>query len=116
MTYDLGAFKHLIVAATPLDLVSNPTVDQVRGRLTFADQSVLFIRENHVRASGWIDYSYHWQTATNQLIHRWDNAHDVDLPTSPYHQHQGSEENVVASEPMTLEMVLAFIARQLTSD
>ncbi|MEZ0541938.1 toxin-antitoxin system TumE family protein [Fibrella arboris] len=79
------------------------------------DQSVLFVRENYVLNSGWIDYSYHWQTADNQIIHRWDNAHPVFLPTSPYHQHQGSEENVVASEPMTLEKVLTFIASQLIS-
>ena len=110
-----GLFNHLISASTPLDLLSGPTVDQVRGRLTFIDQSVLFIRENYVLDSGWIDYSYHWQTADDQIIHRWDNAHPVFMPTSPYHQHVGSEENVQPSEPMTLKTVLAFIAAQLIS-
>lgn len=116
MKHDLIAFEQLIIASTTLDPVQTPTVIQIRGRLTFVDQSVLFVRENYVINDDWIDYSYHWQTAENQIIHRWDNAHVVFLPTSPYHQHVGSEDTILASEPMTLETVLTFIADQLTSD
>ena len=85
-------------------------------RLTLVDGSQLYIAENHVRLTGWIDYAYQWQTADHKLIHRWDNAHPVDLPTSPHHQHVGSEENIQPSEPMTLEKVLTFIASRLTSN
>lgn len=113
MSPDLDPFSHFIVASTPLDPVERPDLTQIRGRIVFSNQSVLHIRENHVVATGWIDYSYHWQTANYQLIHRWDNAHSVDLPTSPFHQHVGSEENVQPSEPMRLESVLAHIATSL---
>lgn len=75
--------------------------------------SVLHIRENYILASGWVDYAYQWQTPNHQLLIRWDNAHPVDLPTSPHHQHIGSEENIQPSEPMTLEKVLAFVANQI---
>ncbi len=88
----------------------------MRGQLTFSDQSVLHIRENYVIATGWVDYSYHWQTREHQLIHRWDNAHPVPVDTSPYHQHVGSEENVQSSPPVTLIDVLAIIASQLISN
>lgn len=116
MTYDLHPFRHIIVASTPLEFVERPEVTQVRGQLTLIDQSVLYVRENYIIATNWIDYSYHWQTADHRFIHRWDNAHEViGLTTSPHHQHVGSEENVQASEPMTREKVLTFITNQLLS-
>lgn len=115
MKHNRSPFSHLIIAATPLDPDERPDVTQVRGRLTFTDQSVLYIRENYVLLTREIDYAYHWQTADNQLIHRWDNAHDVPFETSPHHQHISSQENIHPSEPMTLENVLTFIAQQLTS-
>lgn len=115
MRHDLTEFAHLITDSTSLDLIQTSTVSRVRGSLTFADQSQLFIRENYVIGDGWIDYSYHWQTAENQLIHRWDNAHVVPLPTSPHHQHIGNEENIQSSGPMTLETVLTFIAGQIST-
>jgi hypothetical protein len=115
MNHNLSPFNAIIAASTALDPTSRPDLTQVRGRLTLTDGSVLHVRENYVVITGWIDYAYQWQTADHQLIIRWDNAHAVDLPTSPYHQHVGSEDNVLPSEPMTLEMVLAFIATQLIS-
>lgn len=113
MKHDLKPFGQLILTSTSLDPIQTPTVIQIRGSITLMDQSVLFIRENHVVDREWIDYSYHWQTADYQLIIRWDNAHAVNLPTSPYHQHVGSEENVQPSEPMTLDKVLTFIADRI---
>lgn len=116
MMYDLHPFRHVIVASTPLEAIERPEVTQVRGQLTFIDQSVLHVRENYIIATGWIDYSYHWQTVDHQLIRRWDNAHEVSgIATSPHHQHVGSEDNVQPSEPMTLGKVLTFISHQLTS-
>lgn len=117
MRHSLAAFNHIVTNATSLDPLERPDLVQVRGRLTLTDRSVLYIRENYVTGTGDIDYAYHWQTGTHQLIHRWDNAHPVDLPTSPHHQHVGSEDNIQPSEPMTLEKVLIFINSQLaTSD
>jgi len=84
-------------------------------QLTLIDGSTFHVTENHIFLTGWIDYSYHWQTADHQIIHRWDNAHPVPLPTSPFHQHISSEENVQPSEPMTLAQVLTIIAQRITS-
>ncbi|MVM40652.1 hypothetical protein GO730_28190 [Spirosoma sp. HMF3257] len=75
----------------------------------------MHVRENYILSSGWIDYAYQWQTSNHQLRIRWDNAHEVDLPTSPHHCHVNSEQNVLPSEVMTLDKVLAFIASQLIS-
>lgn len=110
MSLNLHPFSHFIIASTPLDPIERPDLTQIRGRIVFSNQSVLHIRENHVVATGWIDYSYHWQTSDNELIHRWDNAHSVPFDTSPHHQHIGSEETIQSSEPMTLEKVLTHIA------
>jgi len=50
----------------------------------------------------------------NDVLIRWDNAHEVPgIDTSPHHQHIGSETNIQPSEPMTLEKVLDIICRQL---
>jgi Family of unknown function (DUF6516) len=39
-----------------------------------------------------------------------DNAHHYkDIHTSPFHLHDGFEENVLPSEPMTLQKTLDFI-------
>ena len=116
MTHDLAAFETIIASSGDDRLQQRKATITLRTQLSFIDGSVLHIRENTVRVTGKIDYAYQWQTADHQLIHRWDNAHAVDLPTSPHHQHIGSEENVVASEPLTLEKVLTFIAAQLISD
>ncbi|TAE33581.1 MAG: hypothetical protein EAZ91_02930 [Cytophagales bacterium] len=113
MKHDLKPFEHLILASIPLIPIITSTAIQYSGRITFPDQSVLFIRENYILGSELINYSYHWQTVDHQIIHRWDNAHPVPFETSPHHQHIGSEENVLPSEPMTLEKVLAHIATQL---
>ncbi|GAB3494512.1 DUF6516 family protein [Spirosoma knui] len=116
MSQVLAAFSHIITASTSLEPIERPDITQIRGRITFLDKSVLHIRENYVVDPEWTDYAYHWQTADNRLIHRWDNAHPVSFETSPHHQHVGSEENIQPSEPMTLGKVLTYIAQQLTSD
>ena len=115
MRHSLTPFSHLVTAATPLEPNERPNLTQVPSRLTFVDQSVLHIRENYVTDTGKIDYAYQWQTADHRLIHRWDNAHGVDLPTSPHHQHVGSEQNIQPSEPMTLEKILSHIASRINT-
>ena len=71
------------------ETIPRRTAISLKIRLTLIDGSQLYVAENYVRLTGWIDYAYQWQTATHQLIHRWDNAHPVDLPTSPYHRNAG---------------------------
>ncbi len=82
--------------------------------ILFIDDSRLVTFDYLFYDTGRTKYSYQWMSAANQLIHRWDNIHAVDLPTSPYHQHISSEENIHPSEPMTLETVLGFIAGRLS--
>ncbi len=114
--HDLSPFEQLIATATNQQIQQGRATRRLRMSITFTDSSVLHVRENYVTVSGWIDYSYHWQTADHQLIHRWDNAHEVPFPSSPHHQHVGSEDNVQPSEPMTLTDVLTIITQRLTSE
>lgn len=114
MKYDLSTFTAIIASASDEVVQQRKTAVTIRMNLILIDGSVLHVRENIVRNTQWVDYAYQWQTANNQLIHRWDNAHEVpNIATSPHHQHIGSERNIFSSEPMTLEKVLAFIATQL---
>ena len=114
MNQDIQAFNAIIVASTPLQPVHRPDLTQVRGSITFIDGSLLHVRENVVTATQWVDYAYHWQTSGYELIIRWDNAHAVNLPTSPHHCHVDSEENIQPSDPMTLEKVLTIIESRLS--
>lgn len=82
--------------------------------ILFIDDSRLIAFDYLFYDTGRTKYSYQWMSADNQLIHRWDNAHVVFLPTSTHHQHVGSEGNIHPCEPMTLEKVLTFIAGQLS--
>lgn len=111
----LGQFP-LIVLSFDEQLTLIPGRQQKqRVDIRFVNGTRLIAYEYSYFDTGRIKYSYQWMTETDQLIHRWDNAHDYpDLTTSPYHQHVGSEENVQPSEPMTLEKVLEHIAEQLS--
>lgn len=56
-------------------------------------------------------YSFHWQNATGELRIRWDNApHHPEVHTHPHHVHSGSENNVMAHAPITVEKVLDIIS------
>lgn len=58
-------------------------------------------------------YSYHWQNAHGRLIKRWDNAsHHAHVATHPFHVHEGSEQNVLASEAMTAFEVMKVIEEE----
>ena len=96
-------------------LIVVPDRQQVlRIAIEFIDNSRLIAVDYLHFDTGRTKYSYQWMDDDNQLIHRWDNAHEVPgIPTSSHHQHIGSEANVHPSEPMTLEKVLSFIALQL---
>lgn len=90
----------------------------VKATVTFADDSELHLFEYVVigdHGPEREDYRYHYQTAEEALIRRWDTApHHREVETFPYHVHVGDE--VQASEPMDPETVLGEIARILRSE
>jgi Family of unknown function (DUF6516) len=110
-----GSVEGIVLSRTTSEYNVSGDRHTVRTKIVLTNGSRLLAYESMFYDTGRTKYSYQWLTATNDFIHRWDNAHPVDLPTSPHHQHVGSEENVQPSEPMTLEKVLAFIAAQLIS-
>lgn len=60
-----------------------------------------------------VTYSFHWTDSSGRLIRRWDNApHFAHLPQAPHHMHDGMEDNVLPSTPMTIVEVLDEIASQ----
>ncbi len=79
-------------------------------KIIFLNTITLIVRK-YVDASH-RKYSFHWQTATGDLIARWDNApHFPDLITFPYHTHLSSGE-AVESHAISLDEVMQFIASQ----
>lgn len=89
MSLNPSLLSPVIASIDKEEIVQRKTAITLRVRVTLIDGSTLYANENHILSNGWIDYSYHWQTANNELIHRWDNAHAVDLPTSPHHRGAG---------------------------
>jgi len=54
-------------------------------------------------------YVYHYLDSSNNLVFRYDNTghhKKLNLPTYPHHKHQGSEDNVIASQAPDLPAVL----------
>jgi hypothetical protein len=108
-------FQSIVFSSTDQLTLIPDWQQKKRADIHFIDGSRLIAYEYVYFDTGRTKYSYQWMTADNQLIIRWDNAHDYpDLETTPYHQHVGSEENIQPSEPMTLEKVLQHIADQLS--
>lgn len=87
----------------------------VKWEIIFLDDSRLIAYESNASVTGRFKYNYHWMTAENDLILRWDNnLHHAHVPTFPHHRHEGTQAEAKPSEPMTLEAVLRFIAAQLS--
>ena len=89
----------------------------IRARLELSDSSQLEFSEYMQRSPEGeivvITYSYHWATADNELIKRWDNApHYPDLFGFPDHIHDGATGEVTSGRPMSIAAVLAEIAGQ----
>jgi hypothetical protein len=61
------------------------------------------------------DYRHQWMDNERIVLRkRWDSApHYPNLPNAPHHYHDDSEETVKPSQPMSIQDVLAFIAREI---
>lgn len=62
-----------------------------------------------------VDYRYQWMRSDKMVLcRRWDNTPDhPGLENFPHHIHDGSETNVISSQPMTLFELLKFLEEQL---
>ena len=112
----LDTFNSIILSKTINEYNVQGDRHTVRVRLTLTNGSRLISHESLFYDTSRTKYSYQWMDEVNELIHRWDNAHNVQgIDTSPHHQRHRlrSEENILASEPMTLEKVLTFIASHI---
>jgi hypothetical protein len=118
-TYFEGIQK--VVKACPALRLSNIALDKrgtcegyIKGELSFADGATLHFREfiDVENDPERLMYVYQFQNANTKLIFRYDNTghhKKKNLPTYPDHKHQGSEENVIASDAPTLAEVLEEI-------
>jgi hypothetical protein len=100
----------LVRALEVTELVEEGPVQFLRAKAELFDGSLLYVRELFFHDQS--KYSYHWQTQTGALLLRWDNApHHPEIPTFPHHQHEG--ERVTPSVRVTVEEVLAELAKRL---
>ena len=86
----------------------------IRGELYLVDGSILHVREFvdvEVEVERLV-YVYQYMDSAGTLVFRYDNTGHhkrLNLPTYPHHKHQGSEDNVVASDAPDLPSVLAEV-------
>ena len=91
----------------------------IKGKIQFIDESCLYLTE-YVEVEYGIDrgkYSYQYMNDNNQLIFRYDNAphhQKLKLSSYPHHKHDGSEDNIIASNAPKLSDVLQEIKQKLT--
>ena len=83
----------------------------IEGKLRFWDGSLLafveIVEERGVTLRK-VDYAYHYQTASNQLIFRYDNApHHPEISTHPHHKHTAT--GLEATKPPHLNDILGEI-------
>jgi len=81
-----------------------------KARIVLKDKSCLALYE--ALNEGSKKYGYQWMREDNSLIICWDNAeHHPEISTHPDHKHEGTRQNVQASQPMSLEKVLDYISK-----
>ena len=62
----------------------------------------------------WHTYSFHYMTANNATIFRYDNSiHHFGLPTFPHHKHTGAAEQVTPSDKPSVRAIRDEIAAYL---
>ncbi|MHB8170303.1 MAG: toxin-antitoxin system TumE family protein [Thermincolia bacterium] len=79
-----------------------------QARIVFFSGDVLEVKEYYI-GSRIEKYSYHLMNSDNELLVRWDNAHPVDLNTSPHHKHVLTDLPHLESEQPSLQEVLEVI-------
>lgn len=85
---------------------------RLKARIVLIDGSLLFIRQVVVNGV-MLKYAYHWQTQSEDLIIRWDNAkHWPDVATFPHHKHiaRDGQSDVLPSQGADLHEVLREVA------
>ena len=92
----------------------------IKVRLLLVDESILEITEYvHAEEENFAEikrYTYHWMSASGQLLLRWDNVrHYPKLAGFPHHLHDHDEKQVVPSEPMTLFKALQQIGEAISA-
>ncbi len=98
-----------------INRVDEPELQVLYLKARLTDDSVLYIRETIT--PDFDKYSYHWQTADNRIIWRWDNAaHWPSVATYPHHCHVGSKENIQPSEHPTIGEVIRYITERLSAN
>jgi hypothetical protein len=91
-------------------------VGYFKGMLKFTNGTALhfieFVETYEDGAVKRLKYKYHLQSATGDLIARWDNVpHHRDINSFPHHKHD--KNGVHPSEPADLKSVLDQIMREL---
>jgi len=85
----------------------------MRYRLTLTNDDLVELTERVEVQAGEIvvtKYRHHWQNQAGVLIKRWDNApHHPQVASFPDHLHDGSEDNVVAHQPVHALEVLRLV-------
>ncbi|MGB5592632.1 MAG: DUF6516 family protein [Crocosphaera sp.] len=86
----------------------------IKGKIQLLDGSSLYFTE-YVEVEYGIDrgkYSYQYMNQNNQLIFRYDNAphhQKLNLSSFPHHKHDGSENNIIASNAPNLYAIFREI-------
>lgn len=110
----LENFKNIVLYIEELKEEEKLGYTHLNLKIVFIDNSILFVNEVVTFYNTFLKYSYHWQSADNQMIVRWDNApHHPTISTFPHHKHISSNENVQPSSETTLTQVLDFISKTL---
>ena len=93
-------------------MIDEASVQLLQVRAELIDGSLLYVREAifpHTSKD-----AYHWQTNTGEMLLHWDNApHHPEIPTHPYHKHDG--ERLGPAARVSIEDVLAEVASRLQS-
>lgn len=109
-------FAEIEVAVTQLPAYAESYVEEIlsseranlRIRLRFQNGSLLEINEAIIVEDGalkTLGYRYHFQSANNKLVFRYDNTpHFPDLPSFPHHKHLDNAV-VAASKPDLLDVL-----------
>ena len=65
----------------------------------------------------WYSYSFHYMSAREDTIFRYDNArHYPEMHTFPHHKHEGADERAIASHQPSVRRIRDEIAAYLSNE